>query len=213
MTKSFTKRDLKVEGLNALTHGLGSVLGVVGLFLLLNKENVGPFLMSAESIAYFIYGLSMIILFGASALYHAFRFTSFKSFFQKIDHASIYLLIVGSYTPYLVLVLGGRLGYAFLAIIWLAAIAGIIFEVGWTNRFPKLSTILYLAMGWLAIFLIYPLYQALSPKKIILLLAGGLFYSVGTYFYQKKHIDWMHIIWHLFVLAGASFVFFSIYLL
>lgn len=213
MFKDATKRELSVEGLNVLTHGLGSILGLVGLFLLLNKENVGKFFMSPDSIAYFIYGLSMIILFGASALYHAFSFTPLKALFQKIDHASIYLLIAGSYTPYLVLVIGGKLGYSFLAVIWLAAIGGIVFEVVWTNRFPKLSTILYLAMGWLSILLIYPLYQALSPKKIIFLVLGGLFYSVGTYFYQKKHIDWMHVIWHLFVLAGASFVFFSIYLL
>ncbi len=213
MFKDVTKREASVECLNVLTHGLGSILGVIGLFLLLNKENVGRLFMNPESIAYFIYGLSMIILFGASALYHAFSFTPLKTLFQKIDHASIYLLIAGSYTPYLVLVIGGKLGYSFLTVIWLAAIAGIIFEVVWTNRFPKLSTILYLAMGWLSILLIYPLYQALSPKKIIYLILGGLFYSVGTYFYQKKHIDWMHVIWHLFVLAGASFVFISIYLL
>lgn len=213
MEGQVSKRQQWVEMLNAITHGLGSILGLVGLFLLLNKENVGRFLTSSESRSYWIYGLSMIILFGASALYHAFSFTKLKDLFQKIDHASIYLLIAGSYTPYLVVVIGGKLGYTFLAVIWLAAIAGIIFEVIWTNHYPKLSTILYLAMGWVAIFLIYPLYQSLSSSKIILLILGGVFYSIGTYFYQKKHIDWMHIIWHLFVLAGAAFIFFSIYLL
>lgn len=213
MDGQVSKRKQWVETLNALTHGLGSVLGIVGLALLLNKENVGRFLASSEARSYWIYGLSMIILFAASALYHAFSFTKLKDLFQKIDHASIYLLIAGSYTPYLVLVIGGKIGYLFLAIIWLAAIAGIVFEVIWTNHYPKLSTILYLAMGWVAIFLIYPLYQSLSPIKIILLILGGVFYSVGTYFYQKKHIDWMHVIWHLFVLAGAAFIFFSIYLL
>lgn len=213
MESQVSKRELWVETLNAVTHGMGSILGIAGLILLLNKESVERFFAGSESVSYWIYGLSMIVLFAASALYHAFSFTRLKALFQKIDHASIYLLIAGSYTPYLVLAIGGTLGYSFLAVIWLAAIAGIVFEVVWTNHYPRLSTILYLAMGWVSIFLIYPLYQALSPTKIVLLILGGLFYSVGTYFYQKKHIDWMHVIWHLFVLAGAAFIFFSIYLL
>lgn len=212
LTKDLTKRNIWVETLNALTHGIGSLLGIVGLFLLLNKENVRQTLSNPEFSSYFIYGLSMIILFSASSFYHALSFTRLKDLFQKIDHASIYLLIAGSYTPYLVITIGGKLGYGFLAIIWLAAIAGIIFEVIWTNRYPRLSTYLYLAMGWAGIFLIYPMYQSLDPKGLFLIMIGGLSYTVGSYFYQKKHLDWMHIIWHLFVLAGAFFIYLSIYL-
>lgn len=211
MSYNITKREGWVEALNSLTHGIGGILGFIALYLLLNKENVGEAFSSPEYNSYFIYGLSMIILFSASALYHAFSFTQLKDLFQKIDHASIYLLIAGSYTPYLVIVIGGKLGYGFLTLIWLAAISGIIFEVIWTNRFPKLSTYLYLTMGWTGILLIYPLYQSLNPNGIFLILLGGLFYTIGSYFYQKKHLDWMHIIWHLFVLAGAAFVFLSIY--
>lgn len=202
------RRDIWVEFLNTITHGLGSILGIFGLFLLLNKENISI----SEYRSYIVYGLSMIILFAASAFYHAFSFTRFKEIFQKIDHASIYLLIAGSYTPYLVAVVGGKLGYIFLALIWLAAIAGIVFEVIWTNRYPKLSTYLYLAMGWLGIFLIYPLYQLLNMRAMSLLILGGLSYTLGSYFYQKKHLDWMHIVWHIFVLTGAFFIYLSIYL-
>ncbi|MDN6162248.1 MAG: hemolysin III family protein [Atopostipes sp.] len=201
-------RKIWIEILNTFTHGLGSILGILGLVLLLNKENI----TSSEYSSYVVYGMSMIILFGASAFYHAFSFTPLKKLLQKIDHASIYLLIAGSYTPYLVAVVGGKLGYSFLALIWLAAVAGIIFEVIWTNHYPKLSTYLYLAMGWLGVFLIYPLYQLLDKRAMILLIIGGLSYTLGSYFYQKKHLDWIHIIWHIFVLTGAFFIYLSIYL-
>lgn len=202
------KREIWIEVLNTLTHGIGSIMGIVGLFLLLNKENIPV----SEYRSYLIYGLSMIILFSASSFYHAFSFTRLKKLFQKIDHASIYLLIAGSYTPYLVSVVGGKWGYGFLALIWIAALAGIIFEVIWTNHFPRLSTYLYLAMGWVGIFLIYPLYKTLDLKAMLFLAIGGLSYTIGSYFYQKKHLDWMHVIWHLFVLAGAFFMYLSIYL-
>lgn len=212
MTRDITKKEIWVEGLNTLTHVLGSLLGIVGLVFLINKSSVAGHILWSDFVSYLIYGLSIIILFSASALYHALSFTRFKDLFQKIDHASIYLLIAGTYTPYLMITIGGKLGYGFLALVWFAAIAGIIFEVVWTNRYPKLSTYLYLAMGWMSVFLIYPLYQSLDGNGVILLVIGGIIYSIGAYFYQKKHIDWMHIIWHLFVLAGAVFMYFSIYL-
>lgn len=196
-----------VEVLNSVTHGLGSFLGVFALLSLLNKENISI----QEYRSYIVYGASMILLFGASSLYHAFSFTPAKKLFQKIDHASIYLLIAGSYTPYLVAVVDGKTGYIYLLLIWILAAAGIVFEVIWTDRYPKLSTYLYLAMGWMGIFLIYPLYKTLDLGAMILLFIGGLSYTAGSYFYQKKHLDWMHIIWHIFVLAGAFFIYLSIY--
>lgn len=203
-----TKRNIWVEVFNSITHGIGSILGILGTSLLLSKENISV----SESRAYLVYGLSMVLLFSASAFYHAFSFTKHKAVFQKIDHASIYLLIAGSYTPYLVSVIGGKLGYGFLTLVWLAAIAGLIFEVIWTNRYPRLSTYLYLAMGWIGIFLVYPLYKTLDINAMIFLIMGGLSYTLGSYFYQKKHLDWMHIIWHFFVLLGAFFIYLSIYL-
>jgi len=212
MTKSISKNAVLVEVFNAITHGLTAILGVVGMIFLVQKAVATPNLSTAELISYIIYGSSLIILFLASTLYHSFSFSAYNGIFQKIDHASIYFLIAGSYTPYLMVTVGGTIGYVFLAIVWLAAISGIVFEVGWTNRFPKLSTYLYLLMGWLGIFLIYPLFQSLDTAGVVLLLIGGVFYSVGTIFYRMKHKPWMHVIWHLFVVAGSACMYFSIYL-
>lgn len=211
-TNSLTKNEISIEVFNAITHGVAAVLGVVGILLLVGKALTPPTLSIPELVSYIIYGSIFIILFLSSTLYHSFSFTMYKDLFQKIDHASIYLLIAGSYTPYLMVTVGGTLGYVFLAIVWIAALSGIIFEVIWTNRYPKLSTYLYLIMGWLGIFLVIPLYQSLDIAGVILLFTGGLFYSVGTIFYRMKNNGWMHVIWHLFVIAGAGFMFFSIYL-
>jgi hemolysin III len=210
--ENVSRSHIWIEVFNAITHGVAALLGVIGMIFLVEKAMSRPELFIPELVSYIIYGSSLIILFLASTLYHSFSFTSQRDLFQKIDHASIYLLIAGSYTPYLMVTVGGRLGYIFLGIIWLTAIAGIVFEVIWTNRFPKLSTYLYLIMGWMGIFLIFPLYQNLDIAGIILLFIGGVFYSAGTIFYRMKHNGWMHVIWHLFVLAGATFMFFSIYL-
>lgn len=212
MKKTVTKSDKVVEVFNAITHGIAALLGALAMISLLDKAFSSPDHTISELVAYTIYGTSLIILFLASTLYHSFSFSNYKDLFQKIDHASIYLLIAGTYTPYLMITVGGVMGYTFLAVIWIAAIAGIVFEVVWTNRYPRLSTYLYLIMGWLGIFLIYPLYQSLHINGVILLFIGGLFYSIGTIFYRMKHLNWMHVIWHLFVIAGAAFMYFSIYL-
>lgn len=212
MTKSISKDALIVEVFNAITHGVATLLSVVAMIFLIDKSLSTFHFSIPEFVSYIIYGTSAIILFLASTLYHSFSFSSYRELFQKIDHASIYLLIAGSYTPYLMNTVGGTIGYTFLAIIWLAAISGIVFEVVWTNRFPKLSTYLYLIMGWLGVFLIYPLYKNLPVNGIIFLFVGGLAYSIGTIFYRQKHIHWMHVIWHIFVVAGAAFMYFSIYL-
>lgn len=211
-TNSISRNELMIEVFNAITHGLGALLGIIGMIFLVDKAISTPHSNIAELVSYIIYGSSLVVLFLASTLYHSFSFSNQRDIFQKIDHASIYLLIAGSYTPYLMVTVGGAVGYTFLAIVWLAAISGLVFEVGWTNRFPKLSTYLYLIMGWLGIFLIYPLYQSLELAGIVLLFVGGLFYSIGTIFYRQKDNGWMHVIWHLFVMAGAAFMFVSIYL-
>ncbi len=212
MKESVNKNELVVEIFNAVTHGIAALFGVVGMIFLLDKALAGPDLQISETVAYTIYGSSFIILFLSSTLYHGFSLSRFKDLFQKIDHASIYLLIAGSYTPYLMVTVGGTIGYIFLTIVWVAAIGGIIFEVVWTNRYPKLSTYLYLIMGWMGVLLIYPLYHSLHLNGIILLFIGGVFYSVGTIFYRMKRLSWMHVIWHLFVMTGAIFMYFSIYL-
>ena len=211
-TNMITRNDKLIEVFNAITHGAGTLLSVIGLVLLVHKAATTPDSSVSEMISYIIYGSSLVILFLSSTLYHSFSFTKLKNLFQKIDHASIYLLIAGSYTPYLMVTVGGTLGYIFLAVVWTAALAGIIFEVVWTNRFPKLSTYLYLIMGWMGLLLLYPLYLNFTVSGIVFLFLGGIFYSLGTFFYRMKHNGWMHVIWHLFVITGATFMFLSIYL-
>lgn len=211
-TNTITRNDILIEVFNAITHGLGTLLSVIGLVLLVNKALTTPESTLSEIISYIIYGSSLVTLFLSSTLYHSFSFTKLKDLFQKIDHASIYLLIAGSYTPYLMVTVGGTIGYIFLSVVWIAALAGIIFEVVWTNKYPKLSTYLYLIMGWMGLLLLYPLYLNFAVSGIVFLFLGGVFYSLGTFFYRMKHNGWMHVIWHLFVMVGAIFMFLSIYL-
>ncbi|PMB84148.1 hemolysin III [Dolosicoccus paucivorans] len=210
MNHSFNRRyHIIVEVLNATTHGIAAALSVVGMIFLILKAIKDNNTLAIT--AFSIYGVSLFILFLNSTLYHSFSFTQYKNFFQKLDHSSIYLLIAGTYTPYLMLAIGGRLGWTFLTLIWTLAIAGIIFEAVNLDKYPRLSTFFYLLLGWLALFIIYPLYQSVPLYGIVWLALGGIMYSVGTIFYRMKSIKWMHIIWHLFVIAGAAFMFVSIW--
>lgn len=209
MEKSSVKTSIHAEVWNAITHGIATVLSVIGTFFLVQK---GMALESRSAlVGYIVFGAAMIILFLNSTLYHSFKFTQIRGFLQKIDHTSIYLLIAGTYTPIIIRTMGNWIGYTALTIIWILAIAGIVYEVLMTNRYPKLSTYLYLGMGWLSIFLIYPLTQSMDWQGILLLLLGGITYSVGTLFYRQKHNPWMHVIWHLFVMGGAAFMYFCVY--
>ena len=204
---SYTKQVL-IEVLNAATHGIGALLSIIAtVALILKGVQHGSHL---EIVSYAIYGASLFLLFLNSTLYHSFSLTRYKNVFQKIDHSSIYLLIAGTYTPYLMVSIGGLAGYGFLALVWALAIGGIIFEVSAIGRWPKLSTFLYLGLGWLSVFIIYPLAQSIPLTGILLLALGGVTYSLGTIFYRMKDNKWMHIIWHLFVLGGAVFMFYSI---
>lgn len=210
--KNAIKRSTRIitEVLNAGTHGIGGIIAIIGMVLLILK---GIATQSISSIiAYVIYGSSLIIMFMNSTLYHSFKFTKVAKIFRRLDHTSIYLLIAGTYTPYLIISMTQPWGYIFLAVIWLIAIVGIVLKIGWIDRFPKLSMCLYLCMGWLSLILIYPLYKNIPLPGLILLAVGGLAYSVGTLFYRLKHNPWMHIIWHLFVMIGAGFMYTSIYL-
>ena len=204
---SYTKQVL-IEVLNAATHGIGALLSIIAtVALILKGVQHGSHL---EIVSYAIYGASLFLLFLNSTLYHSFSLTRYKDVFQKIDHSSIYLLIAGTYTPYLMVSIGGLAGYGFLALVWALAIGGIIFEVSAIGRWPKLSTFLYLGLGWLSVFIIYPLAQSIPLTGILLLALGGVTYSLGTIFYRMKDNKWLHFIWHLFVLGGAVFLFYSI---
>ncbi|WP_087023593.1 PAQR family membrane homeostasis protein TrhA [Thaumasiovibrio subtropicus] len=206
------KRDYSIreEIANSITHGVGIIFGIVALVLLLWKG------VAAEGDAltitsFAIYGGSMILLYLASTLYHAIPFARAKRLLKTFDHCAIYLLIAGTYTPFMLISLRTPLSITLMVVIWLIAVAGVIFKVAFVNKFKKLSLATYLFMGWLSLVAIYPLSQSLSLGGMVMLAAGGLAYSLGVIFYVTKRIPFNHAIWHVFVLAGTVCHFVAIY--
>ena len=197
------------EVLNASTHGVGVLLGIVGLILLMMKAmRMDDTTIMVGAV---IYGSSIILLFAASTLYHAIPHVATKRVLRIIDHSAIYLLIAGSYTPYTLFVIGDRLGAIIMAVVWSLAVAGIIFKIFFVGRFQMVSLITYLGMGWLGLLAAFQIANNLPPTGIALLVGGGLAYSLGTIFFKVKAIPFNHAIWHLFVLAGCILHFLSVY--
>ena len=194
------------EWMNSISHGLGFVAAIVGLvFMLLRAESSVSITASA------IYGGTLIFMFLASTIYHAVTHQQTKGVLKLFDHSAIYLLIAGTYTPLTLVAIGGTIGIAATAGIWVLALAGVAFKLIAKHRFPKVSVMTYLVMGWIALALIYPLYQALPGSGLWLIVAGGLCFSVGVLFYIAKSKKFTHAIWHLFVIGGCSCHYFSIY--
>lgn len=204
--KSQTKFE---EQLNAISHAIGALLGIVALVLLIifDTQKTDWSLFSV-----IVYGISIIILFTASTLYHAVKREKLKHYFRIIDHIGIYLLIAGTYTPVLLITLEGSLGWTLFWVVWGIAGFGVILKLFFTGRFNVFSTLLYLAMGWLIVFDFSTLSNLVHPNAILLLMAGGLAYTVGIVFYAIERIPYNHVIWHFFVLAGAISHFFMILL-
>lgn len=195
---------------HAITHGAGALLGVAALVLLVwrGAQAHDPWRIVAGA----IYGASLILLFSASSLYHALRPGRAKRVFQSLDHAAIYLLIAGTYTPFALVTLRGPWGWSLLGIVWGLAAGGIVFEVLVRRRFlRRLSLALYLALGWLAAVVAVPLVRHLPAPGPLLLLIGGLIYSGGAGIYAARRLAWNHAIWHVLVLAAAIVHFFCVY--
>ena len=195
------------ERLNAITHGIGAVLGLIGLFFLIFNETQKN---EWSLFSVVVYGLSIIVLFAASALYHSVTSEKRKHYFRIIDHISIYLLIAGTYTPVLLITLDQSLGWTLFYVVWGIAAFGVILKLFFTGRFEIFSTVLYLVMGWLIVFDFTTLSTLMPSNGIVLLMAGGLAYTAGIIFYIFEKIPYNHVIWHLFVLAGALFHFFMV---
>lgn len=189
------------ELLNTLTHALGAVLGVVGLVLMLVKRRD----IEWSLFSVLVYGLSIIILFSSSAVYHAAKTERRKHYFRILDHITIYLLIAGTYTPILLLMLNSTKGWLLFWIVWGIAAFGVFLKLFFTGRFEVFSTLLYLVMGWLIVFDFEALTQVMPTNGLLLLFAGGLSYTIGIVFYAINKIPYNHVIWHIFVLAGAIF--------
>ena len=196
------------EKLNAISHGIGSLLGVVGFFMLWKLHD--PTIPLA-TVSVIIYSISIIVLFSASTLYHSVHNPGFKKKLRILDHISIFILIAGTYTPVALLTLIDGMGLILFYTVWGIAFAGILFKLFYTGKYEFISLFLYLVMGWLIVFDFQSLWQQLSGTGIILLFLGGAFYTLGIFFYAIKRIPYNHLIWHLFVLGGAISHWFLIY--
>ncbi|WP_313071322.1 PAQR family membrane homeostasis protein TrhA [Atlantibacter hermannii] len=203
--------SLAEEIANSISHGVGLVFGIVGLVLLLIQAgDANANVMAITS--YSLYGGSMILLFLASTLYHAIPHANAKRWLKKFDHCAIYLLIAGTYTPFLLVGLDSPLARTLMIVIWGLALLGILFKLTIAHRFKVLSLVTYLAMGWLSLIVIYELTEKLALGGVTLLAAGGIVYSLGVIFYVCKRIPYNHAIWHGFVLGGSVCHFLAIYL-
>lgn len=197
------------ERLNAISHGLGAILGIVALILLIsfNSHKTEWSLFSV-----IVYGITIIILFTASTCYHAVQHEHHKHYFRILDHISIYLLIAGTYTPVTLIALENSYGWPMFWVVWGIAAFGLVLKIFFTGKFEVLSVLLYLAMGWLVVFDFKNLSESIGPNGVLWLFAGGLFYTLGIVFYAIERIPYNHVIWHLFVLGGAICHFFMVFL-
>jgi hemolysin III len=187
---------------NAISHGAGVAMGLVALPLLVaaavRRGDVW------QMVAGVIYATTLILLYSASTVYHALPSRSpAKRLFRGLDHGAIYLLIAGTYTPFALGALRGPWGWSMLCVIWTIALGGIVLKMGLGFRYPRLSTALYLLMGWLMVVALRPLYHAVGPAGLAWIGAGGLSYTAGVYFYVRDHLHYHHFVWHLFVLGGS----------
>ncbi|MGM9956318.1 MAG: hemolysin III family protein [Peribacillus sp.] len=206
-THVYTKKE---EVFNAITHGIGVLLSIAALVLLIIfSAQQGSASLIVISI---IYGVSMLLLYVASTLVHSFPEGKLKDLFEIFDHSAIYIFIAGTYTPIMLLVIQGALGWTLLGVVWGVAVVGVIFKAFFVKKFLYLSTILYIAMGWMIVLAWGPLTSTMPAAGIQLLIAGGLLYTFGAIFYVWRGFPFHHAVWHLFVLAGSVAHFFVVLL-
>ncbi|MCQ6275157.1 hemolysin III family protein [Bacillus sp. V3B] len=200
--------SLKEEIANSITHGIGFLLSMPALVLLVvfAVQSGDPW----RIVSFTIFGVTMILLYLSSTLLHSIQHPKVKYFFEILDHSAIYLLIAGTYTPFVLIPLRGGLGWTLFGIIWGLAILGVVFKFFFVKKFIILSTILYVIMGWLIVIGIKPLYEFLGNYGFSLLLIGGILYTVGSIFYMLQKTPYFHAVWHIFVLAGSSSIYFCI---
>jgi len=203
------RRQRKVDELaNSLTHGVGLVASVVGLVVLLYLAVTrGGWLHLA---GFSIYGVSLVLLYGFSTLYHSSRSGRRKLRLRTFDHCSIYLLIAGTYTPFALLILKDGFGWGLFTLVWILAVTGIVAKIKITSRASFFSTLLFLGMGWMSLFVVKPLQAGIGWGGFALVLGGGIFYTVGTYFFHRDHRPYFHALWHVFVMLGSALHYFAV---
>jgi len=201
MAISSSTYDPKEEFWNVMTHGFGLLLSIAGLIVLVIYS--GLYLSAKHIVGFSIYGVSLVVLYSASTTYHMAKKEKLRLRLNVFDHSAIYVLIAGTYTPITLITLQGAVGWSLFAVIWGLAIVGIVLKLFYTGRFDRLSTLIYVLMGWLAIVAIKPLLNNMPTEGLIWLLIGGLFYTVGAAFYLINSIKFNHVIFHVFVLFGS----------
>lgn len=209
---NLVKYEKKKECLNAITHWLGVLIGIVALVVLLFvalKEN-----NASKIVSFSIYGATFILMYLASAIYHSIKHIKIKSILRVFDHAAIFLFIAGSYTPIAILSFEGAFRIITMVLVWSIALFGVFYKIYTYGKFEstkRVSLFLYLAMGWISVFMLKPIIDSTSLTFMLSLALGGLMYTIGTIFYANKKIPYNHAIWHLFVLGGSIVHFTGIY--
>ncbi|CAM2759439.1 PAQR family membrane homeostasis protein TrhA [Legionella worsleiensis] len=193
---------------NATTHALGALLSLAAITLLVifSASQSDGFKLASG----IVFGCTLFLMYLSSTVYHSLTNPRLKHYFRIADHASIYLLIAGSYTPFMLVTLRDSWGWTMFVIIWSLALAGVIFKLFLVHKFELLSTVIYLMMGWMSLIVIKPIYQLLPAGGLACIVAGGLCYTVGVIFYAWERLKYSHVLWHLFVLAGSIFHFFAV---
>lgn len=193
--------SLGEEIFNSTSHGIGMLIALASLVLMILISIIHG--SGIGTLASIVFGLTLLLLYTSSTLYHALTHEKAKKVFKILDHCTIYLLIAGTYTPYALITIGGNRGLLIFVIIWISALLGILLNAINLERWKILSIILYLAMGWAIVLYLPQLIAGLSTGGLVLLIAGGLAYTLGVVFYVVKKIPYFHSVWHLFVLAGS----------
>ncbi len=194
------------ERINISSHGLGLLLSIAALVVLCTKAN-----SALEIVSVSVYASSMMALYAASTIYHSATNPTFRSRMRIVDHAMIYVLIAGTYTPFSLIVLKGAIGWGIFAISWTMAVIGITIKIHYTGHFNRVSTAMYVFMGWIIVFAIKPLIAGMPAEGLTWLFAGGISYTLGALFYSIKMLPFGHAIFHVFVLAGSACHFVSVY--
>jgi len=207
LIRMYSRRE---EILHSLTHGIGVALSLVGLALLLRLAIL--YGDTYQVVSFSIYGASLLVLYVASTLYHSFERPAVKHALKIVDHAAIFFLIAGTYTPFLLLGVRGVWGWTLLGIIWGLAILGVTLKVLFIRRFQKQMVALYILMGWLSVLALRDLARVIPLGGLVWLAAGGVLYTVGVLFYVQKKTPYTHAIWHLFVLGGSICHYFAVLL-
>lgn len=197
------------ERINIASHAIGLVLSIVGLVLLIVQSSSSGDARSLFS--FIIFGLSLVALYAASTWYHSTTEPELRRKLRVVDHAAIYVLIAGTYTPFTLITLEGPVGNKIFAVTWTMAISGIALKLLFTGRFKLLSTLMYVFMGWMIVFAIDPMFENLPRNGMLWLAAGGIAYTAGAILYSFKQIQFTHAIFHVFVLLGSASHFVSVY--